>query len=1239
MTDSEIRASMLSVREEYIAAMKAELLGPGSEFSLPNTEHELISSPPTTRYSLGILFPQGNVIRHDNDETIAEESGAEDAEMDDTHADESIPDNPSAKYLRVSYEGEEPPPADDEQGNLDEEISLSAQYTPSSMGITFLVRGSCARICGAVSFATYRRAKPGECVLPFHPTQPAHFSIPVSLEPFIHYDAAAEQVRLKRKISHTDVRPLLERDNLSESDKELLRKALRLSDYCRTGYIRTPHEITFTLDFGENNHTEQRITQMDDSAKANIVALRRHLHDDIWSVTIMLVNAHLVDGVGAIQQERCIFQARMEIGTEKNAFSFVEKTHIIETESLDEEERSLALLYRHKKDYGTGLGTSIGWSIDEDGRGSLWSDFFPIAEVPSVDFSLPPNDEIQDDELSMKYLSDLGEATKEQRLSSLTKLVGLYQHWADGLKAEADTLDPNHRSAAVQNILACQKAYKRMYAGIETLRISASAYNAFLLANRAMFMQRVHILKQAEMAATHPDRYPNDEETGAWLQHLNYYEESDRKAIWRPFQIAFLLMDINAIVDDQSPDRNMIDLIWFPTGGGKTEAYLGLTAFTIFYRKLAHPTESDGTAVMMRYTLRLLAAQQFTRAATLICACEHIRVESAQRRSAYPSYPLGSDPISIGLWIGGAHTPNKTKDAEQTLEKLVDSHGDLRIAKERYNKFQVLKCPWCGTKMVRDEEKGHRIGQWGYRIDKRRGKGTHFHLICPHECCHFHRKLPIQIVDEELYQQPPTLLFATVDKFAMLPWEGRIGAFFAMGSVNRAPELIIQDELHLISGALGTIVGLFETAIDALCADKGTPAKIIASTATIRRAKEQCAVLYNREVAQFPPPGLNAADSFFAKESAIDYSKGVYGRKYVGIMPSGKTKAILEIRLMAALLQRLYTMELPEEVKDKFWTLTVYFNTLKELGRASTFANDDVNDFIKHTANRMFMPYRPRATPDELTSRVSTTELNETLNKLEKIAYSKDNLDAKKYATNILLATNMISVGIDVARLNAMMLLGQPKLTSEYIQATSRVGRSYPGVVFVQYDATKSRDRSHYERFCAYHDSFYRFVEPTGATPFSKPARARALHSVITALVRQKTGLTGDADAIHFNRADFSDELREIEDFIVDRMVSINHLLDNHNTEDPTEVRREMEDFLQIWERCIDACAANESQGALYFGQKFMLKPPSAEEGRLLKAYSSAGKDPAIDTLTSMRHVDTPVYGAVILWEGAYSNV
>ena len=407
---------------------------------------------------------------------------------------------------------------------------------------------------------------------------------------------------------------------------------------------------------------------------------------------------------------------------------------------------------------------------------------------------------------------------------------------------------------------------------------------------------------------------------------------------------------------------------------------------------------------MMRYTLRLLAAQQFTRAATLICACEFIRQDCAKKRSKYPSYNLGNEPITIGLWIGGSHIPNKndgaTNSAKTHLDKLigVSNPSYLRTTKDRHNKFQVLKCPWCGTKMVVDEKNGKMKGDWGYAMHNNK----HFYMFCPQEDCPFTSKLPIQIIDEELYKNPPTLLFGTVDKFAMMPWDGRIGSFFAVGTDNRAPELIIQDELHLISGALGTMVGLYETAIDAMCSAKGVSSKVIASTATIRRAKEQCSVLYNREVVQFPAPGLDAEDSFFAREAKIDYQSGQYGRKYVGVMPSGKTKAMMEIRMMAALLQKLETYRLPDEVKDKLWTLTVYFNSLKDLGKASTLVDDDVKDFIIRTGNRMFTGRRLIVGADELTSRVSTTELNETLDKLERVEYSEENKKNKRDASNVL---------------------------------------------------------------------------------------------------------------------------------------------------------------------------------------------------------------------------------------------
>lgn len=1221
MTGSEIRKEMISAREEYIDIIRAELLGPGSEFSLPDAEHELISSTPTSRYSVGILFPQGNEVSQDNDETVPiEEIGAEQAEIpgEATRADDPV----STKKQRT-YEKD-----DTADENLDEEIGMSTQYMPSSMGITFLVKGNCDQVRGRVTFATYRNAKVPDCAIPYFPDDPENYTVPPELAHLIVFDKERGVLRLIASITAKEVRSIFERDTIPESEFQILQKiAYRFVDYCSMGYVRVPHEVPeFILDFSNGDYADNEENRNLDGTDAKLVALRRKIAEEIWSVTVMLVNGLSESPVKA---NRCIFQSRIEIGTHNNGFTFVESNPNSDISAMDDEERSLDLLYRHKKIYGTGLGTSVDWKIDDKGNGIIWNEFFPITEVPSVSFSLPKNDLLEDGELSMKYLSDLNSSDRETKLKSMRSLVNLYKLWVEDLEKAAAMLDARYASAAAKNIKECKRAYQRMYAGIETLRSNDNAYSAFLLANRAMFMQRIHIAMQSEMAQVNAERYPGDEEISDRLNGMDYSRESDANCRWRPFQIAFLLMDINSIVDDQSPERSIVDLIWFPTGGGKTEAYLGLTAFTIFYRKLAHLKQSAGTAVIMRYTLRLLAAQQFTRAATLICACEYIRQDCAQKRHRYPAYSLGKNPITIGLWIGGTHIPNKNEDADFHLDKLrkVSSYYYVRNEKERHNKFQVLKCPWCGTKMVKDDKDKRLVGEWGYSMS-----GKHFYMFCPHEDCVFTKKLPIQIIDEELYDAPPTLLFGTVDKFAMLPWDGRIGAFFGIGSDNRAPELIIQDELHLISGALGTVVGLYETAVDAICGQKGIFPKVIASTATIRRAKEQCSVLYNREVIQFPAPGLDAEDSFFAKESSIDYEKGVYGRKYVGIMPSGKTKAMAEIRAMAALLQKAYTMDLPDAVKDKLWTLTVYFNSLKDLGKASTLVDDDVKDFIVRTANRMFTTRRLIISADELTSRVSTTELNETLDKLEKIEYSKENEAAKRYASNVLLATNMISVGIDVARLNIMLMIGQPKLTSEYIQASSRVGRSFPGVAFVQYDATKSRDRSHYERFRSYHESFYRFVEPTGATPFSRPARERALHAVLISMMRQMTGMSEDKDAINFDKEYFEDAIREIECFVIERVKGINSRADGQAKDDIDEIRAEIQTFFDKWQNYVDECNGEEPAAPLFFGRRFMVVPPTSGTRRLLKQYGSSGKDMAISTLTSMRNVDTPVTGSIIVW-------
>lgn len=1227
MNESEIRKQLIDAREEYIKIIKSELLGPGSEFSLPDIEHELISSTPTSRYSVGILFPQGNQMNQDNDETVPlpEADGSTDKEESDADAEaQTEPVQESRKHVSEFDET-----ADE---NLDEEIGMSMQYMPSSMGITFLIKGNADIIKGKVTFATYRKALITDCAIPYTPADPENYAVPSELAHKMSFDKNTGTMKLLTQIKAKEVRDIFEKDTVPENEYQILKQiAYRFVDYCNAGYVRVPHEISeFILDFSKGEYLDVESNRELDGTSAKIVALRTKVSDDIWSVTVMLVNE--LEEVPA-KANHCIFQSRIEINTHNNCFSFVESNPNPDIHLMDEEECSLELLYRHKKIYGTGLGTSVDWDIDEQGKGRVWNDFFPIEEIPAMNFSLPKNRVITNNELSMKYLSDLNSIDKDTKISSMYNLVDLYKSWVVDLEKTASLLDTKYTSAASKNIAECRRAYERMYAGIKTLKENETAYKAFLLANRAMFMQRVHITMQSDMAKKSADRYPEDEEISDWLRNVDYYKEDDASCRWRPFQIAFLLMDINSIVYDESPERNIVDLIWFPTGGGKTEAYLGLTAFAIFYRRLTHSKEAAGTTVIMRYTLRLLAAQQFTRAATLICACEYIRQQCEKKHRKYPIYSLGKEPISIGLWIGGTHIPNRNEgknSASYHLEKLknVSKHHYVRSEKERHNKFQVLKCPWCGTKMVKDDRNNKLVGEWGYNM----GSGKHFYMFCPQEDCDFTNKLPIQIIDDELYRNPPTLLFGTVDKFAMMPWDGRIGAFFGIGSNNRAPELIIQDELHLISGALGTVVGIYETAVDGICGQKGVYPKIIASTATIRRAKEQCSVLYNREVVQFPAPGLDAEDSFFARESTIDYEKGIYGRKYIGIMPSGKTKAMTEIRMMAALMQKAYTMDLPDEIKDKFWTLTVYFNSLKDLGKASTLVDDDVKDFIIRTANRMFTTRRLIVRADELTSRVSTTELNETLDKLEKIEYSKENMEAKQYASSVLLATNMISVGIDVARLNVMLMVGQPKLTSEYIQASSRVGRSFPGLCFIQYDATKSRDRSHYERFRSYHESFYRFVEPTGATPFSKPARERALHAVLTAMIRQKEEWTDDKDAQKFDMGDSEKSISEIQEFVLNRIKSISARSENQLKDDIEDVRSEMQEFFEKWQELVEECNQDGGKIPIYFGRRFMVSPPNSEERRLLRQYNSAGKDAAVDTLTSMRNVDAPVTGSVVIW-------
>ena len=698
-------------------------------------------------------------------------------------------------------------------------------------------------------------------------------------------------------------------------------------------------------------------------------------------------------------------------------------------------------------------------------------------------------------------------------IQELELLCDKYEEWIVSLESEAKGIEPVYKETANRHIDNCRKCLNRMRNGIHLLQENRIVRTAFQYMNQAMLMQQLHYnlpLQKWENAENDEFRLingttilPEPDAPETW-----YDRENRVYGKWRPFQLAFILINLESMADRQSPEREIVDLIWFPTGGGKTEAYLGLSAYTIFIRRLMNRDDS-GTAILMRYTLRLLTAQQYERASSLICACEVIRRE-------HPDL-FGDTRISIGLWVGVSTTPND-------MAKAVKAYEDLYNNKTDVNPFVILKCPWCGAQM--GPEKGLK-GIPGYKkIVGRHGKKT-FSFVCSNTAggCDFSDKntpLPLHVIDEDIYSSTPTLLLGTVDKFAMLPFRPSAQGLFGYynGEKITSPDLIIQDELHLISGPLGSMVGHYETLIDELCTlrtkDRAIKPKIIASTATISRAKEQCNALYacgTDKVFQFPPSGLVAGNSFFAYE---DTEKN--GRQYVGILASGSSSdATTAIRLYASLLYGAKEMKVdnPEE-RDPYWTNMGYYNSIRELGQARTWIRADIDNYLDVIYKRRFYDklyskeeYRNKRRyiwrDEELTSRIPGDKVTASLANLN-IRYDGNNKNASgEYPIDICLATNMISVGLDVSRLGLMTVSGQPKTTSEYIQATSRVGRniaSAPGIVFVIYRPGHPRDKSHYEHFREYHSKLYCSVEPTSVTPFSAPVRERALHAIMIGMMR-----------------------------------------------------------------------------------------------------------------------------------------
>ncbi|RZU75502.1 helicase-like protein [Micromonospora kangleipakensis] len=846
----------------------------------------------------------------------------------------------------------------------------------------------------------------------------------------------------------------------------------------------------------------------------------------------------------------------------------------------DQEETHLRLLYRSQRRYAAGRNVAVHPSVRDGERWAhqLVTTWLPTYNVPATVAQVGKGSGLAGVELSMDALAA---ADIDRLRTGLAPLADGYEAWLDDEEAKIPGLPEPLRNAAEAAVFTARRAAERIRAGIALLTNPeadkhADALAAFRFANEAMALQRRH----SEVGRLREDKGLSYAEAKAAIDG-----RGTAAASWRPFQLAFVLLNLPSITDPAHPERAAnrdatVDLLFFPTGGGKTEAYLGLTAFAFAIRRRqgvigagadARSGEA-GVAVLMRYTLRLLTAQQFQRAAALVCAAEVLRRKNERS--------WGTEPFRIGLWVGGGVSPNWYNDAaEQIAEAREAGNGKFT------NVLQTLSCPWCGSKLRAERDLVS-------KDDLRR-----VFLYCPEaegtDACPFSRTrspegLPILTVDEEIYRYAPSLVIATVDKLAQLPWRGFAGLLFGRvrercprhgyrhddldartgcgarhnkkGKLEaatsrpvirlRPPDLIIQDELHLISGALGTTVGLFEAAVDQLCTwplpggGEAGP-KIVASTATTKRAREQVLGVFGRDLAVFPPPVIDITDTFFSRQVPVTVDNP--GRRYLGVCAHGIRMKSAEIRIAEILLLAGQTLiDRYGQPADPYLTTVGYFNATRELAGMRRILDDQVATRVRSHGRRKGLSDRLVGTQmlnvQELTSRISSGDISDVLKRLEigfdpeldtsarRRAILDDAREAYKSKTasnprpalhpvsdrfykrqnegqvpvDAVLATSMLQVGVDVSRFGLMVVTGQPKNTAEYIQASSRVGRDAkrPGLVITLYNWTRPRDLAHYEDFEYYHATFYRQVEALSVTPYTRRSLDRSTTATLVAAMR-----------------------------------------------------------------------------------------------------------------------------------------
>lgn len=921
-------------------------------------------------------------------------------------------------------------------------------------------------------------------------------------------------------------------------------------------YERIPSEVSTTIRIADIQSGETTEYVLKDD-----VTLRVDRYDDARYgrrlIEVALCNDR--ETPRKIPVDAWMFQTKLTV-TAGGAEMFLPVTDVLTDTryETDDELRRLNLQYRDRLEFAVGRTCSVDWDVKDGARraSKVWTTWLPTCETPQT--------QAEEIEAALLDMTKLAEATPEELRAGLGPIVRGYADWLDGtdrLDGEAQRAAklPEHlRDEAQDAVAEARRVADQLAEGLEHLLTDPEALRCFHFMNRVMAEQRIQT-QVAEYRAQRP-------KTGIAQARAAVLEDKQERAhSWRTFQLAFILMQLPMLSDPAAPRRSgelaKAQSLFFPTGGGKTEAYLGLAAYTFAVRRRQGIVQTpdgpldggSGVAVLMRYTLRLLTAQQFQRATALVCAAE---LERANDPATW-----GAEPFRIGLWVGTDVSPKRYEEARTQLEKINEGRG------YRLTVLQIQRCPWCGSKISPRDVRGHNTLRRVY-------------VYCGDDLadCPFAEGgavvdgLPVLTVDEEIYRLAPAFVIATVDKFARLAREGEAASLFGYVSKRcdrhgfvhpdykhceikdgskhptskdgllaagihpatrlRPPDLIIQDELHLITGALGTTVGLFEAAIDVMCTwrsgdDRPVRPLLVASTATARNAPDQVRALYGRDVTIFPPQVLDAGRTFFSKE--IPVSDENPGRRYVGVSTTGVRLTTAEIRIAEILMAAGQLMlDASGKVADPYLSLVGYFSATRELAGMARYLADDVQTALAKGRPWSKLPRRYGTDfgslhVAELTSRVASSDITATLDQMavsfdpdldsaaarrERIALiaagKRPRNGREMHPYDAILATSMLQVGVDVTRLGLMLVVGQPKNTAEYIQASSRVGRDphRPGLVVTLGNWARPRDLAHFEQFRHYHETFYAQVEALSVTPYSVTSLERGLDGVLVSAAR-----------------------------------------------------------------------------------------------------------------------------------------